>query len=51
MKKQGEPQINESAKEDFTKVVFQPNLKLFKMHGFVNKKNVKNKPKLRNNSN
>lgn len=32
MKKQGEPQINESAKEDFTKVVFQPNLKLFKMH-------------------
>lgn len=31
MKKQGEPQISDAAKEDFTKVVFNPDLKLFKM--------------------
>uniref|UniRef100_A0A914GY21 DNA topoisomerase 2 n=1 Tax=Globodera rostochiensis TaxID=31243 RepID=A0A914GY21_GLORO len=31
MKKDGEPKISDAAKEDYTKVVFQPNLKLFKM--------------------
>lgn len=32
MKKDGEPKISEAAKEDYTKVVFHPNLKLFKMN-------------------
>ena len=31
MKKQGEPQISSATGEDFTKVVFQPDLKRFKM--------------------
>lgn len=31
MKKQGEPQITDAAKEDYTKVIFQPDLNLFKM--------------------
>lgn len=31
MKKDGEPKITDAAKDDYTKVVFQPNLRLFKM--------------------
>jgi len=31
MKKQGEATISDSTKDDYTKVVFQPDLKLFKM--------------------
>lgn len=32
MKKDGEPKINESTGEDYTKVIFIPDLKLFKMN-------------------